>query len=74
MEEKDGNELRPYKNDLDYLDDQFELILLKVKTHSIRGTMEMTGVRDETWLASFSFINLAVAAIIGRSLLGQVFA
>ncbi len=65
-EEKDGSDLKPYKNDMDYLEDQFKLIMLKVKLHSIRDIMEEMKVRDETYGLSQRCISLAVAAITGR--------
>ena len=59
----DGNALKPYKNDLDYLDDQFKLIMLKVKTHEICDQVEDAKVREGPLLPNY--ISPTSVAICG---------
>ena len=41
MDEDDPGKLKPYKTDLEYLDDHFKYIMLMIKIKSVDNRMEM---------------------------------
>ena len=41
MEEEDPDKLKPYKTDLEYLDDHFQLINFKIRVKSMDQRMEL---------------------------------
>ena len=42
-----GDKLKPYKKDLDYLDDHFQLIALKLKVKGMDSRIEMEAQYDD---------------------------